>query len=369
MQYTIASILFLITATSYAQTNSYPPTGGVGIGTTSPIDLLNIQTGNQRKGITIQGDGNSDVYSDITFSVNNPNDVPNAKPISWLISYRKDAHFSGAKDGMSMEFYAIKKGGGYLAPLSFKPNGDVILASPQQAQSGKVGVGTTSPQALLDIVKPSQMATSEILTKYSLGGVDGENLIIMNGKNSNSTFLPWIMATRNKSDDYVLGLVGAVNDASVDVGDKPIIRFDSRIKTGATMVRPLFSWGSYDNDYMIMTASGNLGIGTNKPAEKLSVKGNIRAQEIKIETTNWPDYVFKPEYKLTSLAQTELFIQENGHLPEVPSAKQIEEEGLSVGEMNKLMMKKIEELTLHLIEKEKAMNEMEKRLKQLENKK
>ncbi|WP_447768554.1 hypothetical protein [Sphingobacterium faecium] len=69
------------------------------------------------------------------------------------------------------------------------------------------------------------------------------------------------------------------------------------------------------------------------------------------------------------MAQTELFIQENGHLPEVPPAEQIEEEGLSGGERNKLMMKKIEELTLHLIEKEKAMNEMEKRLKQLENKK
>jgi hypothetical protein len=95
-----------------------------------------------------------------------------------------------------------------------------------------------------------------------------------------------------------------------------------------------------------MTASGNLGIGTNKPAEKLVVKGKIIAEEIKVQAVNWPDYLFKPEYKLTSLAQTELFIQENGHLPEVPSAKQIEEEGLSVGEMNKLMMKKIEELTL-----------------------
>lgn len=235
--------------------------------------------------------------------------------------------------------------------------------------TGKVGIGTNNPQALLDIVKLAEQNMLEVLTQYSMSDAPGQDLKIINGTNYNGYFLPYIMATRNKSDDYVLGISGAVTDATVDVGDKPILRFEARRLTGPTLVRPLFSWGSYDNDYMIMTANGNLGIGTNKPAEKLSVKGNIRAQEIKVETTNWPDYVFKPDYKLISLAQTELFIQENGHLPEFPPAEQIEKEGLSVGEMNKLMMKKIEELILHLIEKEKAMNEIERRLNQLENKK
>lgn len=235
--------------------------------------------------------------------------------------------------------------------------------------TGKVGIGTNNPQALLDIVKPAEQNMLEVLTQYSMSDAPGQNLKIINGTNYNGYFLPYIMATRNKSDDYALGISGAVTDATVDVGDKPILRFEARRLTGPALVRPLFSWGSYDNDYMIMTANGNLGIGTNKPAEKLSVKGNIRAQEIKVETTNWPDYVFKPDYKLISLAQTELFIQENGHLPEFPPAEQIEKEGLSVGEMNKLMMKKIEELILHLIEKEKAINEMERRLNQLENKK
>jgi len=232
-----------------------------------------------------------------------------------------------------------------------------------------VGIGTNNPQALLDIVKPAEQNVLEVLTQYSMSDAPGQDLKIINGTNYNGYFLPYIMATRNKSDDYALGISGAVTDATVDVGDKPILRFESRRLTGPVLVRPLFSWGSYDNDYMIMTANGNLGVGTNKPDEKLVVKGKIIAEEIKVQAVNWPDYVFKPDYKLTSLAQTELFIQENGHLPEVPSAKQIKEEGLSVGEMNKLMMKKIEELTLHLIEKEKAMNEMEKRLKQLENKK
>lgn len=221
-----------------------------------------------------------------------------------------------------------------------------------------VGIGTSNPQALLDIVKPAEQDVLEVLTQYSMSDAPGQDLKIINGTNYNGYFLPYIMATRNKSDDYALGISGAVTDATVDVGDKPILRFESRRLTGPALVRPLFSWGSYDKDYMIMTANGNLGIGTNRPAEKLVVKGKIIAEEIKVQAVNWPDYVFKSDYKLTSLAQTEIFIQENGHLPEVPSAKQIEEEGLSVGEMNKLMMKKIEELTLHLIEKEKEIKEL-----------
>ncbi|EFK58568.1 hypothetical protein U0038_06455 [Sphingobacterium spiritivorum] len=99
--------------------------------------------------------------------------------------------------------------------------------------------------------------------------------------------------------------------------------------------------------------AGNIGIGKRDATEKLEVNGNIRAKEIKVETANWPDYVFEEDYKLTPLAEVETFIKANKHLPEVPSAREIEEDGLSLGEMNKLMMKKIEELTLHLIEKEK----------------
>ncbi|MFE7088392.1 hypothetical protein ACFU8T_13370 [Sphingobacterium spiritivorum] len=103
----------------------------------------------------------------------------------------------------------------------------------------------------------------------------------------------------------------------------------------------------------VWNTNGNVGIGTTTPTERLSVNGNIRAREIKVETNNWPDYVFEEDYKLTPLAEVETFIKANKHLPEVPSAREIEEDGLSLGEMNKLMMKKIEELTLHLIEKEK----------------
>ncbi len=101
--------------------------------------------------------------------------------------------------------------------------------------------------------------------------------------------------------------------------------------------------------------NGDVGIGTESPKEKLSVNGKIRAKEIKVELANWPDYVFEEGYQKLSLTEIEQFIKQNKHLPGVPTAKQVEEEGVELGEMNKVLLKKIEELTLLLIEKDKEL--------------
>ncbi|WP_188876190.1 hypothetical protein [Sphingobacterium alkalisoli] len=119
---------------------------------------------------------------------------------------------------------------------------------------------------------------------------------------------------------------------------------------------------SYDGLMVQYNAQGNVGIGANATSDKLAVNGNIRAKEIKVETANWPDYVFSEEYELMPLSAIEQYIRGNGHLPEIPKATQVEKDGLSLGEMNKLLLKKIEELTLHLIEKEKQINEQQKKI-------
>lgn len=104
---------------------------------------------------------------------------------------------------------------------------------------------------------------------------------------------------------------------------------------------------------MVMRSNGNVGIGTITPSEMLSVNGNIRAKEIKVEATNWPDYVFTKAYKLPSLKETEKHINEKGHLPGIPSAEEVKANGVDLGEMNAKLLQKIEELTLHLIASEK----------------
>ncbi|MGJ1437881.1 hypothetical protein [Sphingobacterium siyangense] len=115
-------------------------------------------------------------------------------------------------------------------------------------------------------------------------------------------------------------------------------------------------------------SNGNMGIGTSNPQAKLSVDGNILAKEIKIKTdVSVPDYVFEPDYDLKSLAEIESYIKANKHLPEVPSAKEIQADGMDVAAMNLLLLKKVEEMTLHLIEKDKIINRIMERLEKLES--
>lgn len=121
--------------------------------------------------------------------------------------------------------------------------------------------------------------------------------------------------------------------------------------------------GSYENAKFIIDANGDVSIGTsNTMGYKFSVNGNIRAKEIKIETENWPDYVFEPSYQLHDLNALEKFIKTNKHLPEVPSAKEVENNGVNLGEMNAILLKKIEELTLHVIELNNTVQRQQKKL-------
>ncbi len=95
---------------------------------------------------------------------------------------------------------------------------------------------------------------------------------------------------------------------------------------------------------------GNVGLGTASPDAKLAVKGKIHAEEVKVDlSVPGPDYVFKEGYDLISLVEVQNYIKEHGHLPNIPSAKELETNGIQLGEMNMKLLEKIEELTLYMI--------------------
>ncbi|MDD6209215.1 MAG: hypothetical protein PUB21_01250 [Bacteroidales bacterium] len=119
------------------------------------------------------------------------------------------------------------------------------------------------------------------------------------------------------------------------------------------------SWGNEANTYMTLK-SGNLGIGVTNPTKKLEVNGTIRAKEVIVETIgSWADYVFDKDYQLPSLAEVENHIKEHQHLPEIPSAAEVGENGVNLAEMNVKLLQKVEELTLYIIQQEKRISSLE----------
>ncbi|WP_271765421.1 tail fiber protein [Aquimarina algiphila] len=119
---------------------------------------------------------------------------------------------------------------------------------------------------------------------------------------------------------------------------------------------------------MIVKANGNIGIGTTNPDMKLTVKGNIHAEEVKIDlNVPAPDYVFKSDYNLRSIEEVETFIKENSHLPEIPSAKEFEQNGVMQAQMDMNLLKKIEELTLYTIQQEKQLDKQSDEIEELKS--
>ncbi|MCX2679176.1 fibronectin type III domain-containing protein [Galbibacter sp. EGI 63066] len=118
-----------------------------------------------------------------------------------------------------------------------------------------------------------------------------------------------------------------------------------------------------------MFVNGNMGIGTSSTLNyRLAVAGNIVAEEVRVALQgNWPDYVFESDYKLPSLDEVEKHIVENKHLINIPSANEIKEEGIRLGEMNAKLLRKIEELTLYILQQKKEINQLQRKNAKLES--
>ncbi len=102
----------------------------------------------------------------------------------------------------------------------------------------------------------------------------------------------------------------------------------------------------------------SIGAGTNQTDYRLAVEGTIGARAIEVTTEAWPDFVFKDGYALRSLEEVEAYVKDNHHLPDVPSEAEIKEKGHDLGKMNAVLLQKIEELTLYVIDLQKEVERL-----------
>jgi len=152
-------------------------------------------------------------------------------------------------------------------------------------------------------------------------------------------------------------------------GYSQAIRFRNSMGTGFGNPNGGFDFADHLGTSVMRINNYAVGIGTtNTGTFKLAVEGKIGAREVRVTNANpWPDYVFGDQYKLKTLATLEGYIKKNNHLPNMPSAREVKNNGIELGNMNTRVVEKIEELTLYVIELNKRMAKLEKENARLRN--
>lgn len=260
------------------------------------------------------------------FETYNPINFPAVASGWWHLL---DVRHSNPVNNLAMQF----AGSFYDQQLYFRK----VNTNPSQPWSrvlmetnGKVGINTTNPRAALDLGIVDTNKLANVLSRLPEGDGSGEG-----------TYL----GIRNGNTQSI-----NVNSFSIEH------RFYGTLNSAITFNRGMGSEDGFitfstmnGQERMRIERYGNVGIGTNNPQSKLAVAGTITAQRVKVTSTGWPDYVFQEQYQLPSLEHTEKYITTHKHLPGMPTAAEIEKDGQDVGEMNKKLLEKVEELTLHLI--------------------
>ena len=313
--------------------------GNVGIGTTSPGAKLEVFG---TEGLRVRETTHPDTFMDFRGNANVSALNPGVTTGASQIVGRRNGH-------LVIDILANDGDDSFAIRTDSNIDGSVDMVAMVIKPSGFMGIGTTSPLRKFHIKNGTSSAAVDTYTTAIIEGEDGRlQLLSSDGGNNGSALIlsnlnrHWSMhqKTSNQGNRLDIGYIDASS------GDFP----------GSHAVSMSFD------------VLGNVGIGTPSPSEKLSVNGTVLAKKVRVSNTGWPDYVFAPDYELRSLSQVEKFVKENQHLPEVPSAKEIETNGQDLGDIQATLLKKVEELTLYLIEQDKKNSSQEERLKALEEK-
>lgn len=350
--------------------------GMVGINTTAPLQKLHVMDGNilisrsrQGKGSSELGSTNGTLYFGDIVSASHPYG-------KWGIEY-----VSSEEDGYGLNFWKPAVPG--------QTHGNYFLFL---SDNGNVGVGTKNPQAKLHIqdgtsqdanILLASTGTNKSVIQFRTNAtnitVGSDNVMRFNATSMQFNPSSQMVVNGNfkVTGNIVLsGLSGATtkiltigSNGQLSTADIPETA-DNLGNHTATQNLNLNGKkivnGTAGTGGIFVSTNGDVGVNTNQPQAKLAVNGDVLAKEVRVSiaSTNWPDYVFSSEYEMMSLGELEKYINEHRHLPGVPSAAEVDERGdIDLGAMNAILLQKIEEMTLRMIEMEKRMKEFEKNTK------
>jgi hypothetical protein len=340
-----------------AQTNTFPASGNVGVGTTTPTAKLYVNNGDNSVGSVLatngEGPGELRVHSYTT----QPSSVP-----AFGIAH---AFYNDEHNG----FIDFWRGGGTSGGfLTFGTSGNERL---RIDTNGNIGIGTTTPSCTLQI--QSQSTTPAGYPSFLLTGSQNAERIYIESTSGDAVFRAAEAG----------GTVAAPtpNLQGSALGYFQTGGYDGSVWTRATWMQGIASetWSTtaHGADLVLSTTpngstsiaermrisnNGNVGIGTTNPTYPLSVNGTIEAKEVIVQT-GWSDFVFAPNYRLAPLSEVDATIKAEHHLPGIPSAQQVAAHGINLGDMQAKLLAKIEELTLHQIEQENELYQQQQRMK------
>jgi len=293
--------------------------GFIGVNTNTPRQMLHVKGGNIL--ISRTADISNKALGSTNGSILFGDETSQTYPYgSWGIEYVNDS-----TQGHGLNFWKTwdQNGGGL---------NNVVFLCEEKDYKGYVGIGTNHPKQKLHVIDGNILISRSTTTSTAPGSACG-SMMFGNVVGDGHPLSKW-----------------AIGYCCDDDGNG-----------GLNFWRPYNSQtGVLNYAIYIDDKNGYVGINTKCPTSRLSVDGTIRAKEVIVTLDGWCDYVFHPDYKLTGLYELEAYVKNNHHLPGVPTESEVLENGARLGEMNAILLEKVEELTLYVIELQKQIDELKR---------
>lgn len=243
------------------------------------------------------------------------------------------------------------------------------------SSTGDVGIGTSTPTARLDV---QSNGSSSVTARFRNSNPSADVFMVLSMENAN-TGLNGSSALQLSSNSSFANIQAHGSGRTLSRFGQPLASWveiavagaSNGLIVGTTADKPLIL-GTNNADRLHIQATGDIGIGTTTPASKLHVNGG----DIRVSggsfiddgvTLNAPDFVFEPTYKLMPLEELREFVAQEKHLPNVPNAREVKEQGLNLSQFQMRLLEKIEELTLYTLSQQEQLVSLHKENSELKD--